>query len=109
MVLTGIINILTKKKVRKGITNSNSISYNSQDELSGNSSLSYGTNKVNYTVGAFYRKNNTDGERSRERFGSQPYAEESTNEYKGEVYRLNAGIDWFVNKSNEFSWSVLLQ
>ena len=104
--LTGIINILTKNKVRKGITNSNSISYNSLNEYSGSSSLSYGTNKVNYTVGGYYRKSGLEGKRTRQRIGTLPYLDEGANKYRGEIYRLNAGIDWFINKSNEFSWSV---
>lgn len=104
--LTGIINILTKKKVKKGITSNNSLSFNSLKEFSGSSSLSYGANKVNYIIGVFYRKNKSESKRTKERFGTRPYLEESTNKYQGDVYRLNAGMDWFINKNNEFSWSV---
>jgi outer membrane receptor protein involved in Fe transport len=104
--LTGIINILTKKKIKKGITLSNSASVNSLKAFSGSSTLAYGKNKINYTLGAYYRKNRNEYERYVERFGTFPYSENSDRSYQGDVYRVTAGMDWFPNKNNEFSWGI---
>ena len=42
----------------------------------------------------------------RQRFGAFPYLEQSKNDFQGDVYRVNAGIDWFLNKNNEVSWAA---
>ncbi len=104
--LTGIINILTKKKIRKGISNSNSASFNTSGGYGANSSLSYGLDKVNFKIGGFYRKNRSNSTWHKQRFGTLPYTENSKNSYFGNVFRINAGLDWFKDKSNEFSWSI---
>jgi len=104
--LTGILNIITKKKVKAGITSSNNLAINSLGAFSGSTSLGYGKKKVSYTFGASYRKNKSNSKYKRERFGSFPYLEQSKSDYQGDVYRINAGLDWFPNKNNELSWAA---
>jgi outer membrane receptor protein involved in Fe transport len=104
--LTGILNIITKKKVKAGITLSNNVAVNSLGAFSGSTSLGYGKKKVSYTLGASYRKNRSNSKYKRERFGTFPYLERSKSDFQGDVYRINAGLDWFPNKNNEFSWAA---
>ena len=104
--LTGILNIITKKKVKAGITLSNNASVNTLGAFSGSTSLGYGKKKVSYIFGAGYRKNKSVSEYKRQRFGAFPYLEKSESDYLGDVYRVNAGLDWFPNKNNELSWAA---
>lgn len=104
--LTGILNIITTKKVKAGITLSNNVAVNSLGAFSGSSSLGYGKKKVSYTLGVSYRKNKSDSKYERQRFGTFPYLEKSKSDFQGDVYRINAGLDWFLDKNNEISWAV---
>ena len=104
--LTGILNIITKKKVKTGITISNNLAVNSLGAFSGSTSLGYGKKKVSYTLGANYRKNKSYSRYERERFGTFPYLETSKSDYQGDVYRVNAGLDWLPNKNNEITWAA---
>lgn len=104
--LTGILNIITQKKVKAGITISNNASVNSLGAFSGSTSLGYGKKKVAYKFGVGYRKNKSNSEYERQRFGAFPYLEKSESDYQGDVYRVNAGLDWFPNKNNEISWAA---
>ncbi len=104
--LTGILNIITKKKVKVGIALSNNVALNSLGAFSGSTSLGYGKKKVSYTLGASYRKNKSNSKYKRQRFGTFPYLEKSKSDYQGDVYRINAGLDWFPSKNNEISWAV---
>ncbi|RKE92010.1 TonB-dependent receptor domain-containing protein [Ichthyenterobacterium magnum] len=104
--LTGILNIITKKKLKTGITISNNLAVNSLGAFSGSSSLGYGKKKVSYILGVSYRKNKSNSKYERQRFGTFPYLEKSKSDYKGDVYRINAGLDWFLNKHNELSWAA---
>ncbi|WP_296385510.1 TonB-dependent receptor [Winogradskyella sp.] len=104
--LTGILNIITKKKVKAGITLSNNLSVSNLGAFSGNTSLGYGKKKVSYKLGIGYRKNKSNSKYKRQRFGSFPYLEKSKSDFQGDVYRVNAGVDWFPNKNNEISWAA---
>ncbi len=104
--LTGILNIITKKKIKSGITLSNNVSLSSLGAFSGNTSLGYGKKKVSYNLGVGYRKNKSNSKYKRERFGVFPYLENSKSDYQGDVYRVNGGLDWFPNKNNEISWNA---
>ncbi|WCO01043.1 TonB-dependent receptor domain-containing protein [Psychroserpens ponticola] len=104
--LTGILNIITTKKVKAGITLSNNASINSLGAFSGGTSLGYGKKKISYKLGLSYRKNKSNSAYQRQRFGSFPYLENSKSDYRGHVYRINTGLDWFPNKNNEISWSA---
>ena len=104
--LTGILNIITKKKVKAGITISNNLSINSLGAFSGSTSLGYGKKKVSYKLGASYRKNKSNSEYERQRFGTFPYLENSKSDYQGDVYRVNGGLDWFPNEHNEITMAA---
>nr|WP_321235993.1 TonB-dependent receptor [uncultured Psychroserpens sp.] len=104
--LTGILNIITKKKVKAGITLSNNAAINTLGAFSGSTSLGYGKKKISYTLGASYRKNKSNSKYERQRFGTFPYIEKSKSDYQGDVYRINAGLDWFPNQNNEISWAA---
>jgi len=104
--LTGILNIITNKKVKVGITLSNNLAVNSLGAFSGSTSLGYGKKKVSYKLGISYRKNKSNRKYKRQRFGNFPYLENSVSDYKGDIYRINTGLDWFLNKNNEISWAA---
>ncbi len=104
--LTGIINIITKKKVKKGISLTTSTNVNSLEGHGVRSNLTYGRSQTNYKFGVSYDNRIFENENTQSREGVQPY--EQINDYKfdGKIYKINGGIDWFPNKQNEFSVGI---
>ncbi|WP_338409592.1 TonB-dependent receptor [uncultured Flavobacterium sp.] len=104
--LTGIINIITKKKVRKDLLINTSTSVNTIGGYSGRGSLTYGKSKTNYKFGASYKKNIFKNKSNENRMGILPFFQLGENKFEGDIYGLNGGIDWFPNDSNEFSFGL---
>ncbi len=104
--LTGIVNIITKKKVKKGISINSTTNINSLEGHGIQSNLTYGRSKTNYKFGVSYANNIYKNENTQKRTGSQPYDQVNDFEFNGKVYKINSGIDWFPNDSNEFSIGV---
>jgi len=101
--LTGIINIITKNKVQKGLNITTSTSVNNMGAYSGRTAISYGQSKLSYQLGASYTKNKSESERIRERSGTNSFTQLTDYNFNGDIYRINGGIDWFANANNEFS------
>lgn len=101
--LTGIINIITNKKVRKGAVITTSLNGNSLGSYGANGGISYGRSKTSYRLGGSYKKNIFENENTQNRSGIQPFTQLSDFKFDGEVYKVNGGIDWFPNDDNEFS------
>ncbi|MFC5044261.1 TonB-dependent receptor domain-containing protein [Aquimarina hainanensis] len=104
--LTGIINIITNKKVQKGVNFNADIGGNTLGGYNAGVSLGYGKEKVNYKVGGSYRKLLFEGDGLRERIGENPFEQKNHFDFNGDVFRFNTGLDWFPNKNNEFSLGV---
>lgn len=101
--LTGIINIITHKKVRKGIVITTSLNGNSLGSHGANGAINYGRSKTSYRFGGSYKKNIFENENTQNRSGTQPFTQLSDFKFDGDVYKINGGIDWFPNDDNEFS------
>jgi len=104
--LTGIINIITQKKVRKGTSVNSNGSVNSLGAYAANVNYSYGKTKTNYKLGVSYNKDLFKNSNTQIRTGLHPFTQNTNFEFNGGTYRANAGIDWFPNKFNEFSVGV---
>jgi len=104
--VTGIINIITTKKVRKGITLNVNSNVNSLLGYGTGANFSYGKNKINFRLGGSYNANVFESENSEERIGTQPFTQESNFNFDGIVKRVNTGLDWFPNEKNEFSTDI---
>jgi outer membrane receptor protein involved in Fe transport len=101
--LTGIINIITKSKVQKGLNINTSVNVNSIGAYSGRTAISYGESKLSYQFGTSYSKNRSQSDRVIDRFGTSTFTQISKYKFDGDIYRINGGINWFLNENNEFS------
>ncbi len=101
--ITGIINIITKRNVRKGLSLSTNTGVNSLLGHDLGVNINYGKNKINYRIGGSYRKQNMENTSYQERIGTRPFIQNTDFLFDGKVKRFNTGIDWFIDKKNEFS------
>ncbi len=101
--LTGIINIITKRKVREGVSVNVRTNLNSIGTSGVGGSVTYGVSKMNYHFGSSYRRAIYKGNNLQQRFDANPFTQEGIFRFDGNIYRANTGIDWFVDKFNEFS------
>ena len=104
--LTGIVNILTKKKIIKGVTFTVNSSLNSLGSYNAGSNITLGRNKTNLRLGGSYDKNIYESIDNDERTGIQPYIQKNDHNFDGDFIRFNAGLDWFPNKNDEFSTDI---
>lgn len=104
--LTGIINIITNKKIKKGVSINTSLGANTLGGYNESANVNYGSDTFNYKLGASYNKGVFKNENTQKRIGTQPYNNVRDFEFNSDVYTANAGIDWFPNKFNEFSLGI---
>ena len=104
--LTGIINIITNKKTKKGVSNNTSLGVNTLGGYNGSAHVNYGSDTFNYKLGASYNSGVFKNKNTQERIGIQPFNRVNDFEFNSDVYTANAGIDWFPNEFNEFSLGV---
>lgn len=104
--LTGIINIITKQKVKKGLNGTVNAGGNTLKGGNLGTTLSYGSNRFNYKLGASYRHNIFRHENYRVRSGIGPFEQWNSFLFDGEVAGIRGSIDWFVNEHNEFTLGV---
>lgn len=101
--LTGIINIITHKKVKRGINGSLNAGVNTLKGGNLGTTLSYGSKKFNYRLGSSYRNNIFRHENYRIRSGIGPFEQWNSFLFDGDVWGINGSIDWFANEHNEFT------
>ncbi|MEM8891037.1 MAG: TonB-dependent receptor, partial [Bacteroidota bacterium] len=101
--LTGIINIITHKKVKRGINGSLIAGGNSLKGSNFGTNFSYGSKKFNFRLGSTYRKNISRHENYRIRSGIGPFEQWNNFLFDGDVWGINASMDWFANEHNEFT------
>ena len=104
--LTGIINIITNKKVQKGLSLNTNLNANSLGGYGTNLGMKYGLSKINYRIGTSYRKNIFKNSNSQIRSGIRPFEQVADFEFNGDIYKINGGIDWFVTENDEISVSA---
>ena len=104
--LTGIVNIITKKKVIKGVTLSVDSGINSLGSYNLGSNVTLGRNKTNLRLGGSFNKRFSESKNNEERTGTQPYIQKDDFNFNGEVITFNTGLDWFPSENNEFSTDI---
>lgn len=101
--LTGIINIVTDRKVVSGVTANNSTGANSLGGYNGETDVSIGWKKLVFSLGLGYEKNIFKNNSFQKRWGIAPYQVENDFNFNGNISKFRSGVDLFLNKSNEFS------
>ena len=105
--LTGIINIITKRKSESGGVGSFNGRVNTNSAFNSGLQLNYGGAKVNLGLSANYRESWNRTQRTRARIGGEsPYAQAGYTEFDGFVKSLKGNIDWFMDSKNELSLSL---
>ncbi len=106
--LTGIINIITHKKIKAGfatVINSNINTFRSNG-LSVNSS--YGTSKLGVRLGLITNKYYSETDAILDRQGFSPFVQETDFSFDGRVNEVNGGVDWYVSGKETVSFNTSL-
>lgn len=105
--LTGIINIITKRKNESGWVSSFNGRINSNGAFNTGVQLNYGGPKLNVGLSGNYGESWNQTQRTRERIGgNSPYAQTGESEFDGLVKSLKGNLDWFIDAKNELSLSL---
>lgn len=105
--LTGIINIITKRKNKVGWTGSVNGRINNYGQFNSGLQLAYGSPKLNVGLSGNYGHSWNRTQRSRERIGGAfPYSQIGESEFDGRVRSLKGNLDWFVDAKNELSLAI---
>ncbi len=104
--LTGIINIITNKKVRKGLSITTNANVNTLGGYNPKISFQYGQSKVNVKLGGGYSKRIYKTNRILMRSGTESFTQFTDYGYDGNIYSINGGLDWFISENDEFSIST---
>lgn len=105
--LTGIINIITKRKNEAGWSGSFNGRINNYGPFNTGLQFNYGGPKLNVGLSGNYGESWNRTQRSRERLGgSAPYAQVGASEFDGLVKSLKGNLDWFIDAKNELSLSL---
>ncbi len=104
--LTGIINIITKKKKEQGFSGTVSGSVSTNQQYRSGLALSNGLGKVNLSLNLNFSDRERDARNSRSRVSDAlNYTQTGDNLFAGQVKSIKAGVDWFLDEKNEFSFS----
>ncbi len=104
--LTGIINIITKKKKEQGFSGTLTGSLSSNQKYRSGLSLSNGLGSVNLSLNLNLSDRTTESRNSRSRVSDVlNYTQYGNEMFEGQVKKINAGIDWFLDDKNEFSFT----
>lgn len=105
--LTGIINIITKRKNESGWVGSFNGRVNTNSAFNTGLQLNYGGPKVNLSLSGNYGESWNRTQRTRDRIGGDsPYSQTGQSEFDGLVKSLKGNVDWFINSKNELSLSL---
>ena len=111
--MSGIVNIILKKKREKGYNGLFSVNAGTGNKYSGSINLNYRWDKVNIFGNYDFRYNERKGwnEMNREIFDNNtsiPFMHQSGNStMKGMSHNIKAGVDYFINDKNNLTFSVL--
>ncbi len=101
--LTGIINIVTNKKVLTGLSVNNSATANSLGGYTGDADVSIGSEKMSYSFGIGYVKGISKNKSLEHRQNIDPLTIENKFKFERDTYKAKGKINWFINKTNELS------
>jgi outer membrane receptor protein involved in Fe transport len=104
--LTGIINIITKKKKEQGFSGNLSGSASTNQQYRTGLALSNGFKKVNLSLNLSFADRETESLNSRSRVSDVlNYTQFGDNLFDAQVTSIKGGFDWFLDDKNEFSFS----
>ena len=104
--LTGIINIITNKKKEQGFSGTVSGSTSTNQKYRSGLALSNGLENVNLSLNLNFSDRETESRNSRSRMSDGlNYTQSGDNLFDGQVKSIKAGMDWFLDDKNEFSFS----
>ncbi len=110
---SGIINIITKKKIESYLSSAVNLGIGTGTKRNGDVSINYGGEKFILSAGADYRKAHNPSEETihRETYGiSEPVTNNSLKNADGlrEIYNFHLGMDYNFDKKNSLSLYGLL-
>jgi outer membrane receptor protein involved in Fe transport len=104
--LTGIINIITKKKKEQGFSGNLSGSASTNQQYRSGLTLSNGLKKVNLSLNLSFADRETESRNSGSRASDiLNYTQAGDNLFDAQVTSIKAGIDLFLDDKNKFSFS----
>ncbi len=104
--LTGIINIITKKKRDSGFSGTLTGSASTNEQYRTGLALANGLEKINLSLNLSYADRETESINSRSRVSDiLNYTQAGDNLFDAQVGSIKGGIDWFPDDKNEFSFS----
>lgn len=105
--LTGIINIITKRKNEAGWSGAFNGRVNNYGPFNTGLQFNYGGAKLNVGLSGNYGESWNRTQRSRDRIGGNaPYTQAGESEFDGSVKSLKGNLDWFIDPKNELSLSL---
>lgn len=105
--LSGIINIITQKKKKRGLSGSFNGSLSSNRQYRSGLQTAHGGKKTNLSMGLRFADTETRSKSDRSRISDTfNYRQRGNNLFDGRVKSLKTGMDWFINDKNEASFSA---
>jgi outer membrane receptor protein involved in Fe transport len=105
--LTGIINIITKKKKQQGFSGTLTGSLSSNQQYRSGLAIANGSEKVNLRLNLNFADNETESKGQRSRHSTTlNYDQIGDNLFDGQVKSIKGGLDWFLDEKNEFSFTA---
>ena len=111
--MSGIVNIILKKKGEKGYNGLFSVNAGTGNKYNGSINLNYRWNKINIFANYDFRYNERNGWNNMNRqtfinYDSVPFLyQNGTSNVIGISHNLKAGIDYYLNDMNNLTFSVL--
>ena len=103
--MTGIINIITQKKIKAGLSSSIEGNANTLSGYGITSNTSYGNEKFGYRIGLNMNEPFFESKSILDRQGLQPYYQTTDFEFDGKIREINGGIDYYKSAKDVFTFN----
>ncbi|HEU4495693.1 MAG TPA: TonB-dependent receptor, partial [Flavobacterium sp.] len=103
--MTGIINIITQKKIKAGLNASAEGNVNTLNGYGITANTSYGNEKFGYRIGLNANNPFFKNESVTNRQGLQPYSQTTDFEFDGKIREVNGGIDYYRSAKDAFTFN----
>ncbi len=112
--MSGIINIILKKNVQRGLNGMVNLNAGYNNKWMGSATLNYRKNKVNfftnYTLRSFEGESYQNFWSKNEKDGNKNYDQKNTTTFgKFRMQNIQAGIDYYINSKNTLNTSFTLE